>query len=236
MSEPASVGQGFKTASREFVTIVAGVLCALAAQAWWQGREDHSREREYLRQLLSETEANQARLEDAIRRDSIAGESLERLSEALFGDDPLPAAATLTEWISDGAWASNAEFQPLSGTFTALVSSGDLRLIRTDSLRALLVGYSAHLAHAESQLRLFVEQSFGSPNQMAVALPFLPRLFFDADSFAAPDYGALRRSIEAQGWFFALSIAKANRLSRLRRLREDTDRLYAALMVDAAER
>ena len=236
MSESASVGQGFKTAAREFVTIVAGVLCALAAQAWWQGREDGSREREYLRQLLSDTEVNQNRLEGAIRGDSIGGQSLTRIGEALFSDDPLPPSATLTEWISDGTWLRNSEFQPLTGTYTALISSGDLRVIRTDSLRALLVGYSAHLVQAESQLRFYLEQSGRSPNQLAVAFPFLPGLAFDAGSFSAPDYGALRRSIDAQGWFFALWVANANRLVRLRRLQEDTDRLHAALLLEVSGR
>jgi hypothetical protein len=234
MSESASVGRGFQTATREFVTIVAGVLCALAAQAWWEGREERSREREYLSQLLTDTEANRDRLEDAIRFDSIGSQSLTRLAEALFSDDPLPPSATLNEFLLDEFWATNSAFQPLTGTYTALMSGGDLRLIRTDSLRALLISYSADLVHAESQLRLFTEQSFGSINQLAVALPFLPRLVFDAASFTTPDYVALRRSIEAQGWFFALSVAKANRLSRLRQLHEATDRLHAVLLLEVS--
>ena len=236
MSEPASASQGLKTAAREFVTIVAGVLCALAAQAWWQGREDRARESEYLRQLLSDTEVNQNRVESVIRGDSIAGQSLTRLAQALFSDEPLPPSATLTEWLTDDTWLRNAEFQPLTGTYTALISSGDLRLIDTDSLRALLVAYSAHLVHADSQLRFYAEQSFSSPNQLAVAFPFLSGLVFDPGSLADPDYGALRRSIEARGWFFALWVANANRLVRLRRLKEDTDRLHAALLLEVSGR
>jgi hypothetical protein len=34
----------WRAALREFVTIVAGVLAALAAQAWWQAREQRARE------------------------------------------------------------------------------------------------------------------------------------------------------------------------------------------------
>lgn len=236
MSESGSVGHGLKTAGREFVTIVAGVLFALATQAWWQGREDRSREREYLRQLLSDVEVNQERLENAIRGDSIGGQTLTRIGDALFSANPLPPSATIREWLLDDTWMRNSEFQPLTGTYTALISSGDLALIRTDSLRALLVAYSAHVVQAESQLRLYIDQSFGDINQLAAAFPFVSDLAYSPKSFMAPDYKALRRSAEAKGWFFALRVGNSNRLRTLRRLQQETDRLHAALELEATER
>jgi hypothetical protein len=60
----------------------------LAAQAWWQGREDRSRERKYLRQLVSDTEVNQNRLGDAIHGDYRARGSpggAQQISKSLFG-------------------------------------------------------------------------------------------------------------------------------------------------------
>jgi hypothetical protein len=230
LSEPIIATQSIKAALREFLIIVAGVLCALAAQAWWQGRQDRSRELEYLRQLLTDTEDNQTRLAEAIRVDSIAGESVSQLADALFGSRPLPPAATLTSWLSERSFVNSSDFQPLTGTYAALISGGDLSLIRTDSLRALLVGYSAQLANVESMLRLFLEQSVRSPDQLAVALPFLHSLLFDPESFSEPDYTSLRRSTDARSWFFALRVANRNRVVHLRRLQEATDRLHTALV------
>lgn len=47
--------------SGEFGIIVAGVLCALAAQAWWDGHQE--RGRDYLRQVLAGTRENEDRLD-----------------------------------------------------------------------------------------------------------------------------------------------------------------------------
>src|SRR5438128_10064602 len=58
---------------REFVLILASVLAALAAQAWWQQREDRAREHDYLRQLLADPKANSAKLQHAIALDSRSG-------------------------------------------------------------------------------------------------------------------------------------------------------------------
>lgn len=62
----------WRAAFREFVVIVAGVLAALAAQAWWTSHEDRARERDYLAQLLADTRENERRLETAIHEDEIA--------------------------------------------------------------------------------------------------------------------------------------------------------------------
>jgi hypothetical protein len=64
---------GWMGALREFSIIVAGVLCALGAPAWWDGYQERGRERDYLRQLLADTRENEARLAAAMASDSASG-------------------------------------------------------------------------------------------------------------------------------------------------------------------
>jgi hypothetical protein len=224
------LARGWRAALREFAIIVAGVLCALAAQSWWQAHDERGRERDYLRQLLADTRENERRLDQAIAVDSTAGRAVGRLANTLFGAAPLPAPDSLSALFRGEAFASS-DFQPLSGSYGALLMAGDLRLIRTDSLRSLLVSYAATLEHEQTMLGLFLEQSAGQPDRLARPMPFLRGMFFgDA---AAPartiDFQRLRGDPEAESVFFALQVSNANRVTHLRRLRDETRRLRRAL-------
>lgn len=231
------LARGWRAALREFAIIVAGVLCALAAQSWWQSREERGRERDYLRQLLADTRENERRLDAAIAVDSVAGSSVSRLAGTLFGSAPLPAPDTLVAWFRGEAFASS-DFQPLSGSYGALLMAGDLRLIRNDSLRALLVSYAATLEHEQAMLALFLEQSAGQPDRLARPMPFLRGMIFGGAELRPGDidFEGLRRDPEAQSVFFAVQVSNANRITHLRRLREETRRLRRALAAELPER
>jgi hypothetical protein len=227
------LARGWRAALREFAIIVAGVLCALAAQSWWQAREERGRERDYLRQLLADTRENERRLDAAIAVDSAAGSSVSRLAGTLFGSAPLPPPDTLAAWFRSEAFASS-DFQPLSGSYGALLMAGDLRLIRNDSLRALLVSYAATLEHEQTMLGMFLEQSAGQPDRLARPMPFLRRMFFGGAELRPGDidFETLRRDRDAESVFFALQVSNSNRLTHLRRLREETRRLRRALAAE----
>ncbi|HEV2147217.1 MAG TPA: hypothetical protein VGR37_07425 [Longimicrobiaceae bacterium] len=86
---------GWQSVLREFAVIVAGVLAALGAQAWWEGRQERERERAYLAQVLAETRENEERLADAIAEDSVAGVFTRRALAALEGVLPAPPGDSL---------------------------------------------------------------------------------------------------------------------------------------------
>jgi hypothetical protein len=231
------LARGWRAALREFAIIVAGVLCALAAQSWWQAREERGRERDYLRQLLADTHENERRLDTAISIDSTAGASVSRLAGTLFGSEPLPPPDTLAAWFRGEAFASS-DFQPLSGSYGALLMAGDLRLIRNDSLRSLLVSYAATLEHEQVMLGMFLEQSAGQPDRLARPMPFLRRMFFGGSELRPGDidFETLRRDRDAESVFFALQVSNSNRVTHLRRLREETRRLRRALAAELPAR
>ncbi|HEX5723935.1 MAG TPA: hypothetical protein VFX98_00640 [Longimicrobiaceae bacterium] len=228
----------WRVALREFGVIVAGVLAALGAQAWWESSQEREREREYLRQLLSDTRENERRLDDAIALDSTTDWAVRRLAGGLYGPGPLPPPDTLLAWFGDRTFSSSG-FQPLSGTYGALLAAGDLRLIRTDSLRARLVAYAARLEHEQAMLRFFLEQAFDEPAAVARPMPFLRRLVFGPrvpGLAASIDFERMRRDPEVEALLFAVQIANLNRISHLRDLREETRRLRRALEAEPSLR
>ena len=229
----------WRRALREFAVIVAGVLAALGAQAWWQGREERGRERDYLRQLLADTRENERRLDAAIAQDSASGHDAARVAGALYTPGPLPPADTLVAWFG-GRTFSASDFQPLTGSFTTLLATGDIRLIRTDTLRASLVAYAARLESERENLRFFFEQGFGDPGRLARTLPFVRGVFLDrpeaAGSAAAVDFAKLRDDPDLASILFSVQAANANRVAHLRGMRDETRRLRRTLEAEPALR
>ena len=228
---PLLLVNDWRNALREFVVVVAGVLAALAAQAWWDGHQERGREQAYLRQLLADTRENRRRLERDIAEDSAAGDAARQVLLALEGATP-PRADSLVRWISRAGHAS--DFRPLAGTYAALLGTGDLRLVRNDSLRAQLSAYAAGL-NAETQR---LQQIRGATNdavpQMARALPFMRGIFLPGGSRVDEvDADRLRGNPDVTAVLFTIQALNMNRLSGLRRLHADTERLLRALEAEA---
>lgn len=138
-------------------------------------------------------------------------------------------------WFRNGAFGAS-DFQPLSGTYGALIASGDLRLIRTDSLRTRLVAYSGMLASEGEMLRFFLGQAFGNPTMIARTLPFFAGLTLDSRASADAAVRAsgfrseqLRGNPDFAALLFSLRIVNSNRLNHLQRMRGATRKLVSAL-------
>ncbi|HSU17420.1 hypothetical protein [Longimicrobium sp.] len=227
--------RGWRAALREFAVIVAGVMCALVAQAWWQGREDRGRERDYLRQLLADTRENERRLDDAIRTDSIAAVVTGRAVDALTGPaGRLAAPDSMVAWVTGAGAASS--YQPLDGNYRALVGTGDLRLVRNDSLRALLASYASSLESEGARQGQLRETITAQAGPMTLAFPFMRRVFLHDVSAAGVDVARLRADPRAVEVLFSLQAAASNRLSGLHGLRDQTRRLRRALEAEPAAR
>ena len=221
----------WRSAFREAAVIGLGVLAALAGQAWWQGRQDRERERDYLRQLLVDTRENEARLDRAIRDDSVSRLELTRLATALYVPGAPPSPDSLLALFTAPAFSSS-EFQPIAGTYAPLLATGDLRLVRTDSLRSRIVAYAATLDYERASLGFYQQQAFGDPGRLARAVPFFQLMFLGRGGAVRPadvDVPRLRADPELRSALFALQAANSNRLTHLRRLREATRRLRRAL-------
>jgi len=119
--------------------VTASILLALAVDAGWGYRQDRIEEREALVQLRAEFGVNRGLL-DAARAahqrilDQAYGlvDELDRLRMDPSHDIPDSLLAALWDWQT---------YDPVGGTLASLIASGNLGLIRNDSLRAAVASW-----------------------------------------------------------------------------------------------
>lgn len=121
----------------EFTVIVLGVLVALAADRWNQGRVEDAASAEYVHRLLEELVSDSARLAAQLPVAEAGAEAALALLEVVRGSEPDTTAWQLHYTCMSG------DFTQVGGaTYNELQSSGNLRLLPPD-LRELLFGYYA---------------------------------------------------------------------------------------------
>lgn len=114
----------------EFLLIVTGVLAALTVDAWWQGRLDNERERQYLEQLHADVRSNRQRLEEALELEHDQLQRAQSMLAAVRGSKPI-SADSATSWMTrDPPFPWYSDPRLLEGTIVALVETGDINLIR----------------------------------------------------------------------------------------------------------
>ena len=129
-----------------------GVLAALAVQSWYQGRSDRAKERAYLEQLTSELKVGIDQLERALvvqRGSERAAVDLQRavLSRSRPSEDSLATLAIDLNYYSDPSASI--------GTARALLTTGDILLLRDAKTRAAVVDVVERTAYAENQLQIW---------------------------------------------------------------------------------
>ena len=129
--------QDWFTAVVEVAVVVLGVVIGFQVTSWGQARSDRAREQVYLRQLAAELRETDWLI---IRADSAAAvrdTATTRLLRASY--EPPPPRDSVMIWLYEADYVVSVE--PVLGTVEALVSTGDLSLIRDDSLRTALTRY-----------------------------------------------------------------------------------------------
>lgn len=134
----------------EIVVVVAGVLIALALNAWWQSRQQAHEEQRLLVALLDEFTANQDRLAAILAfHTDVKDAARTLLAVSADPNDPV-SADSVDQLLADVTWWSS--YTTLESTvLDAAVQDGQLSLIRTDSLRRLLGTWRSEAASAATQ-------------------------------------------------------------------------------------
>ena len=122
----------------EVAIVVLGVVIGFQVTAWGQARSDRAKEQVYLRQLVSDLRETEQRIDDVDERLRPATRAAALLARA-FNEATPPVRDSLVWWV--GQSARIGAVQPVTGTAEALVVTGDLGLIRNDSLQAALTAY-----------------------------------------------------------------------------------------------
>ena len=130
--------QDWFTVLVEIAVVVLGVVIGFQVTAWGQARADRATEQTYLRQLAADLRQTQR---EAVRVDSIITPS-DRAGAALlhsYVQRETPPDDSLSQWLYD-AFRYEVVY-PVTGTAEALVATGDLGLLRDDSLRTAVTAY-----------------------------------------------------------------------------------------------
>jgi len=240
--EPAAPRSGWRHAARwfasELTVVVAGVLIALAVQAWWQGRSDRERETDYLRQLLADTRENRRLLEAQIATDSAAREQSLAMSRLLRSRDPLPPLDSLLSW---SRLAGNGNLRLVTGTQTGLLQTGEVRLIRNPDLRRTTLDLAASITRTEvtvdrnrDHLIVYADARDASLIRHATRLAPVGAASplehaIDIDWWRRVDFAALRGDVAGRAAFQRAVYVMNNELVALRRLRGPLQEYESAL-------
>lgn len=130
---------------RELVTIVAGVLIALGLDAAWDAHQDRNYEVAALNALRDDFEVNSTRLERVVEVFSRVEAASAQLVAISVVQAPVPRDSLL---FLIGETSLGQRFEPQLATFSDLVSSGRLSLLRSQELRrelALFTGFADRL-------------------------------------------------------------------------------------------
>jgi hypothetical protein len=123
----------------EFFVVVTGVTVALGATSWWEATQSREREAAYLGQLLADLDQTKAMVtradEDMHRGDEAAVALVGSFQEATP-----PSLDSIYLWV-DAAFQWSDSPRMVVATAQALMATGDLTLIRSDSLRVAIVSY-----------------------------------------------------------------------------------------------
>ena len=222
----------WKRALGELALIVMGVLIALAVNAWWSRRQDDARERAYLRQLLVDVQGNEQDIDRVLVQSRGAITALERLVDAFDAAGPLPACATLDSLVRTSLTYSNVDLR--SGTYAALMGTGEVRLIRDDSLRAQVISYASEAEGASARLEQWVPLMWDTAEPLRRRIEYFWRLSRPAGSSESPpwsdcDLEPLRREPEVRAALFAIHLAHRNRVDALEEVGEANRRLRRSL-------
>lgn len=200
----------------EFAVVVVGVLVALAVDAARDTRDDRARETAYVRQLRADLLATAEGLTEAISVDQRAQEGADRAIEAI-NSARLPPSDSLVAWTA-AATNSSASFYPTMGTVTALVESGELRLIRDEALRQQVLRYHSSVESALRIVDAVDPHTWRTIERLGGMLSWAALLDPDEARRFPIDWSVLAGDRAFHAALYDLRLASSNRLFALRSL------------------
>ena len=122
----------------DFIVIVAGILVAISLDNWNQDRQDRKLEQQYLEQLYDDFSETNLRL---TKNNNTTLESVANMVKVIniIQDKTAYSADSLDYWLTKGR--GTEDFRVKDGTYKSLINSGQLGIIRNDSLRSRLAEY-----------------------------------------------------------------------------------------------
>ena len=226
-----------KKAVAELAIIVLGVLIALQAEGWVEGRRDNERERVQLEALAADFEQNLERIDGVISRQQRTLHAIGGLFRLADGTDPPPEADSLSTLVARANIFQR--FEPILGAYEGLVASGDLGLIESRELRAELASFASEAQNGFED-RAQADLYHVDLNRVAArTIPFwtaLPQSFTQRLGYDGGPEGAqmwpLVESREYMGLMTAVGIVESNYMGYFERLRQAIVRIQALIAAE----
>lgn len=128
----------------EIVLVVIGILLALQINNWNESRKRNIEEEKLLTALIEDFNENKIRLEEAISKEMDMVRMSKSLIKAMQSDQKPINPDSIRFWVTSGAkswWKT--EF--VTGTYDAMVSSGNINILENDHLKRVLSQFSADI-------------------------------------------------------------------------------------------
>ena len=226
----------------ELAIVVLGVVIGFQVTSWGQDRADRAQEQVYLRQLVEDLKQTEQTYRTANAMETRKDASVTKLVHAFRSATPPPADSVVL-WSVRASWMTIPGV--VTGTATALVETGDLNLIRDDSLRSSITKYidlvdenleymAINLDHARPHIVTLSERvdfadarvvAFGSPERLDAARranPMFPIPEAPQRAFAPLNVEALLQDREAYTAIWNLWRMRSAMSSNRRRALEAT--------------
>lgn len=137
-------GKYLKYAIGEIVLVVIGILIALQINTWNEQRKDRATEKELLEAIRTDFTETHSRLSATIELQTKVVSYSRRLLILREQDRLLEKKDSIADFVIYGAlswWRA----EPVTGTYDAMVSTGNIGLIRNKALRGYLAEFDAEL-------------------------------------------------------------------------------------------
>ena len=185
----------------ELAIVVLGVVIGFQVTGWGQARADAAKERAYLHQLIDdllETETEVERMHGAWKRQGASAGKLLRP----YRSSSRPPVDSVLRWMNHINYMNLPTY--VTGTATALVETGDLNLIRNDSLRSSITRYLGRIerqigydAANSERWRTHLTTLSGRVDMAEAALSVYPPGFSDSLARADPEWPVPEAPLQA---------------------------------------
>lgn len=229
MTEPQNRRKriNWRQAAGEAVLLLAGVLLALAAQAWWEHQVEKRTVREHVDNLLVELRENRGGLEFVISRHKGQVDNCARLIELLAAPD---SSAEQVEEI-EGLLAKILffdDFPPATSALQNLVGAGDVGMLGDTGLQLAISRYGraldAHMTLQQELAALFLNRF---SDVVGDYLPLVAAGYISREVDLQPDDSAFELDVSRLRGQMTFENMLARRISAEQDARQFAERLVA---------
>ncbi len=225
----------------DFLIVVVGILIAFQITTWNEGRGDRKKEALYLEELIEDLNADLAEIDSITRTSEIRMAAIEKILEfvdikprrTLTDDgreltfDPAPDYDSNDPYEANYQLTNKPELDGARNTFQALVSTGDLGLIRNRALARKIQAYYSAMIETNN-LEKAVTDHAAAINESRRRLGISLTGWVTVDDLGALVVADPRFRAEMETYW----TASAFHARRLRSLRKETEALIEAIKAE----